>query len=85
MYSREPIQEAVSVRLFTNHLTHKAGPSVLYWRGKTYRITNIGIHHLVREGRALMHIFSVTDGTTYFKLKFDTESLSWQLVEIGTE
>lgn len=85
MYTREEIQETISVHSYSNNQTHKSGPVVLQWRGKSYRITNIGTHHRIREGRVLFHIFSVTDGSTYFKLRFDTETLNWKLLEIATE
>ena len=62
-------------------------PWVVYWRGRRYTITKIGLHHIVREGRVLFHIFSVTDGTTFFRLRFDTETLGWKLLEVedGTQ
>jgi hypothetical protein len=79
------INEKVSVDFLSNHLTGKVYPWVISWRGRQYRITTVGLHHMVREGRILFHVFSVTDGTTYFKLVFDTDHLTWQLVEVGTE
>jgi hypothetical protein len=85
MYSREEIHESISVHSFFNHKTRTSGPVVLYWRGHSYRIVKIGVHHTIWEGRVLIHIFSVTDGSTYFKLKYDTETLAWKLEEVGTE
>lgn len=85
MYILETLQEPVSVHSFSNATTKRSGPVTLIWNGKTYRITNIGLHHTVREGRVLYHIFSVTDGSTYFKLKYDTETLRWKLLEVATE
>ena len=76
------IDESVSVDLLSNHLTHKVIPWVISWRGKQYRIRTVGLHHRIREGRILMHIFSVTDNTVYFKLSFNTETLEWRLLEI---
>jgi hypothetical protein len=77
------IDESVSVDLLSNHLSGKVFPWVISWRGRKYRITKVGLHHMIREGRVLIHIFSVTDGTTYFKLSFHTESLQWKLLEIS--
>jgi hypothetical protein len=81
----EGINESVSVALWSNHITKKNLPYSLYWHGKRYRITAVGFHHTLREGRVLIHIFSVTDGTTFFKLRFDTETLGWKLLEIESE
>ncbi len=80
----ESIDESVSVNLLSNHMTHSASPSSLYWHGRRYTLTHIGLHHTVQEGRTLIHIFSATDGVTFFKLKFDTETLEWRLLEIET-
>ena len=78
----ETIDESVSVNLLSNHLKRTALPSSIYWRGRRYQVIKIGLHHTLREGRTLFHIFSVTDGTTGFKLRFDTELLSWKLLEV---
>ena len=78
----ETIDEQVSVNLLFNHLKRSSAPTSLYWRGRRYTITQIGLHHIVREGRTLLHIFSVTDGTAAFKLELNAETLSWKLLEI---
>ncbi len=78
----EDINEPVSVTLWSNHTTNKILPYAVYWHGRRYQITTVGFHHQVREGRVLTHIFSVTDGTTHFKLRFDTETLGWRLLEV---
>jgi hypothetical protein len=77
----EVINESVSVDLLSNCLKGKSYPWVVHWRGRRYTITKIGLHYTTRIGSVLMHIFSVTDGTTFFKLKFDTETLGWKLLE----
>ena len=76
------IDESISVDLLSNHITGKVYPWVVSWQGRRYTIRKVGLHHKIREGRVLLHIFSVTDGTTFFKLQFDTESLRWRLLEI---
>lgn len=81
----ETIDEQVSVNLLFNHLKRSVAPTSLYWRGRRYTITRVGLHHIVREGRSLKHIFSVTEGTTFFKLQLDTETLGWRLLEVDTE
>ncbi len=77
----EIINESVSVNLLSNNLKAVAAPSSLYWRGRRYQITKVGLRYTTREGRTLFHIFSVTDGVTCFKLRFDTETLLWKLLE----
>ncbi|KKU81172.1 hypothetical protein A2875_00285 [Candidatus Gottesmanbacteria bacterium RIFCSPHIGHO2_01_FULL_46_14] len=79
----ETINESVSVNFLFNHLKGTAYPWVIFWRGRRYTITKVGLHHTVRDGRVLFHLYSVTDGTTFFHLRFDTENLSWKLLEIS--
>jgi len=78
----EFVNEKVSVALLTNKEKGTVCPAILYWRGRRYRIVKVGLHHTVREGRTLFHVFCVTDGATFFKLRFDTETLGWKLVEV---
>lgn len=78
----ESVNEAVSVALWSNHKTRKATPYSLSWNGRRYRITTIGFHHVIREGQRLFHVFSVSDGSTFFKLLMDSETLGWKLIEI---
>lgn len=72
----ETIDEQVSVNLLDTK------PTMLFWNGRRYSITQTGLHHVLREGRTLMHIFSVTDGNTSFKLQLDTETLRWRLLAL---
>jgi hypothetical protein len=78
----EAINESVSVGLLSNHIKGSAAPSILYWHGRRYTLSVVGLHHIDRSGRTLLHIFSMTDGTTFFKLQFDTDSLQWKLLEV---
>ena len=80
----QTIDESVSVDLVSNSLKSKAYPWMVHWRGRRYTIRQIGLHHTAREGRVLYHYFSVSDGTTYFKLRFDTDTLGWKLLETET-
>lgn len=79
----EAINESVSVNFLSNHLKGTAYPWVIFWRGRRYTITRVGLHHTLRDGRVLYHLYSVTDGMTFFHLRFDTETLSWKLLEIS--
>ncbi|KKR70038.1 MAG: hypothetical protein UU12_C0031G0017 [Candidatus Woesebacteria bacterium GW2011_GWA2_40_7b] len=56
-------------------------PKYVLWKGRNHTITQIGLHHVFREGKILYHIFSVVADTLFMRLKFDTESLHWTLEE----
>ena len=84
LFMSEAIDESVSVNLLSNHITGHSYPWVIHWRVNRYMITKVGLHHTFRDGRTLYHVFSVTDGNTYFKLQFNTDTLSWRLLEIDS-
>jgi hypothetical protein len=69
------INEKVTVGMVNNI------PKYVIWKGRSHTINQIGLHHSFRLGKTLYHIFSVTAGTLFMRLKFDTESLSWILEE----
>lgn len=77
----QKIQEPVSVNLFFD--LHQIWPKSLIWRGKSYPVTKLGLHHSYRLGRTLFHIFSFTSHSFFFRLKLNTDSLTWQLEEIS--
>lgn len=77
------INEPISVVAIYDRVRNDVTPWRIKWQNRIYTISQIGYHHTVREGRSLLHIFSVTDGNTAFRLKHDTETLGWTLEEIS--
>ncbi len=57
-------------------------PLKFKWGGKEYPITKIGYKHKVTEGRKIIHVFSATDGTNFFELRFDSSDLGWVMGRI---
>ena len=80
---RETLQEKVTVNLVSNCRTGQVLPKHLGWRGRSYTINKTGLHHTYRSGRALIHVFSVTDGNTFFRLELNTDTLLWTLTEVS--
>lgn len=80
---REIIQEKVSVTTVFDSGTNQVIPKHLMWQGRLHTINQVGLHHTYRTGRTLIHVFSVTDGTTFFRLELNTESLHWLLTEVS--
>jgi hypothetical protein len=78
----EQLNEKVSVVFVYNAADGSIMPRKLQWRNREYILTKLGYHHAVRQGRTLMHIFHVTDDTTAFRLRLDTETLHWILEEV---
>ncbi len=78
----ETINEKVSVVTIYN----KNGtilPWKVKWKNRIYNTIKIGFHHQLRQGRKLLHIFSIlTDNNISFKLTLDSETLHWVLSEV---
>ena len=77
------IDSPVSVISSYNHHLRSVSPRKVLWGGREYLITKTGLHHTFRQGRTLFHIFSVISGSTFFRLKLNTDNLSWNLEEIS--
>jgi hypothetical protein len=79
----ERIDEEVSVDLVFDSKTKVSKPWVVRWRGRIYKVTQIGLHYQQMIGKVLVHVFSVCAGEMFFKLKFDTSNLHWKLEEVS--
>ena len=47
--------------------------------GREITITEIGLRHPSMQGKRMLHIFDVTDGTADYRLELDAERLVWHL------
>jgi len=79
----QKISAPISVQLIYDHRLRTVVPRQIFWDGQVIRIAKLGLHHTVREGRTLFHIFSVSSNNLFFRLKLDTETLFWTLEEIA--
>jgi hypothetical protein len=79
------INQSVSATLQYNAHSHKSIPTRIIWQGREYNITKLGYHHTVRQGRTVVHIFSVANENTSFRLSLNSETLEWRLEEVFTE
>lgn len=72
----------VSVLLGFDHKRRSVMPRRVMYEGREHTIQKLGYHHTYRSGRTLMHVFSVSSATMYFRLVLDTDTLFWTLEEI---
>ncbi len=72
----------ISATLIFNATTGKVIPGAVLYNNKKHIIEKLGFHHYFRSGKTLYHIFSVTSGTLFFKLSFNTDNLNWTLEEV---
>jgi hypothetical protein len=85
-YMSEIINEKVSVVSVYERTEGKVMPCKIKWQDKVYKVKQVGLHYPVRQGRKLLHYFSVvTENNTSFKLRLDTENLHWTLEEVIDE
>lgn len=79
------IYERVSVNLISDGENKKVQPSFLKWHSKVYKLNKVNLHHTTHIGQVLFHIFSVSDGSHFFRLALNTMDLSWVLEEISDD
>ena len=56
-------------------------PFKFLWKGREFIVKKINLVYSSFEGRSKIYYFAVSDDSNYFKLRFDTESLHWTLLE----
>jgi hypothetical protein len=49
------------------------------WSGRLINVEEITYTWKSREGKKIIHHFSLTDGNALYELSFDNESLVWRL------
>lgn len=62
----------------------KVRPLHMRWNQRNYTIKDVNMIHTAREGQKKIFYFSVSDIANYFKLRLDSETLEWRLVEVYT-
>jgi hypothetical protein len=80
---QQKIEQAVDVVAIFSAQPKQIKPYKLRWQGREYLVKKVGYHHQVWLGRHLHHIFSLTDGSIFFRLNFASEDLVWTLEEIS--
>ncbi len=57
-------------------------PVKMRWHGREIVFRELGLRHPSVQGRRMVHVFDVSDGTNDYRLEFDAEALTWTLVSI---
>lgn len=80
---RESLNEDISVVFYYEALKRHIQPHRLSWNGRDFNLGKVDFHHKTRDGKNLIHHFSLADvdNTVYFKIALDTNSLHWKLEE----
>jgi hypothetical protein len=72
----------ISSVYFKNKEQIETYPKQMEFGGETYTFLNSGWRYLVHKGQEVVKIFSVTDGTSDYRLKLDPSESHWTLLEI---
>jgi hypothetical protein len=83
MSTHELLHDPVDVRV--EFSGHRVRPTCVRWGTRDYPMERVNLVHSTKEGEARIFYFSVSDNTTFMKLRFDTQTLEWRLVELYTE
>lgn len=57
-------------------------PLKMRWRGQEITFSEQGLRHPTTQGKRMMHVFHVSDGSNNYRLEFDAENLTWTLVTL---
>ena len=60
-------------------------PVKFFWSGREIMIKKINLVYTTWQGRTKFYFFAVSDNTNYFKLQFNSENLTWTLLESYAE
>jgi len=77
-YLNDPVDVAV------DFAGAKIRPRHVRWGSRVYDITSVNLVHGAREGYKRVFYFSVSHNTDFMKLRLDTETLEWRLVEFAS-
>lgn len=71
------ILEPVDVWVFFKK--HLVQPYIFFWRGRQIKIDKINLVHTSKNGSNTFYHFSISSGGNFYRLKFDTGKLRWNL------
>lgn len=74
------IGDKIDVIIVFNSKNKKPYPYKFRWQNRDYLIKKLNYHYKKKENGETTHLFYVNDGKGDFCLKFNTETLSWILI-----
>lgn len=80
MSQYEKVHEPVSTYIFAHKGRFKI--KAFKWQGRIYRINSNNLMTMAQKGINTVYLFSVSNESGAFQLRFDTETLKWWLEEV---
>ncbi|OGK08795.1 hypothetical protein A2767_02700 [Candidatus Roizmanbacteria bacterium RIFCSPHIGHO2_01_FULL_35_10] len=78
----EFINEKISVVTVYDRIKGTVIPKRIKWQGRIYDITKLSYYKPERVGRNIVHTFHVSNEAMDFKLRLDSYTLHWTLIEV---
>lgn len=79
----DPIHEQISVKVEFNN--HDLRIISFDWQGREHLVDKINLITKARKGRELVWVYYVSNSGGAYKLRYDTESVTWWLEEVTWE
>lgn len=57
-------------------------PIRMRWRDREITFVEQGLRHPTVQGKRMIHVFHMSDGTNNYRIEFDAENLTWTLVKM---
>lgn len=57
-------------------------PWKMRYRGQEIVFTVFGMRHPTAKGKRMIHVFEMSDGVNDYRIEFDAEHLTWELVSM---
>lgn len=75
------IDQPVDVVMVYRHgNAETAMPYKMRYNGQDVLFTRLGMKHPTTQGKRMVHVFDVSDGSNDYRLEHDAERLTWKLV-----
>lgn len=78
----QEVNEPVEVVVAHKREGVKLIPRLMEWNNRLYKFTRVGFRHPTTKGNRTVHVLTVSDTTTTYRLEFDSYNLIWTLKEI---
>jgi len=60
-------------------------PHIFFWRKRRLKVEKVNLVHTSRNGACIFYHFSVSSGSNFYRLRFDTTKLNWFLEAVEEE
>ena len=77
--------DVVAIYKRRGDVTSLCTPCRMRWRGRDIELTELALRHPTVQGKRMIHVFHVSDGSNGYRLEFDAEMLAWTLVAMIAE